>query len=136
MMINAERKYGCSPEVVYGAWVAEETLVAPVTRIEKDVRVGGYYRLFVEMENFTGIMSAEYQEVIPGKKLVYSWEWNDDGEKTVVSVNFEPDEQGCIVRLTHGEFKSEESQGRHAYGWESYFDGLEKQVASRPEVSG
>lgn len=131
MTIKAERRFNHTAETVYDAWVAEETIVAPVTRIEKDVRVGGHYQLFVEMENFTGVMNAEYLEIDPGRKLVYSWEWNDDGEETSVTVEFVPQNEGCLVRVTHGEFEKQESHERHAFGWENYFDGLAKQLSEK-----
>jgi uncharacterized protein YndB with AHSA1/START domain len=128
MIIETEREFEYAAEAVYEAWVSEETVVAPVTRIEKDVRVGGHYRLFVEMENFTGVMDAEYQEIEPGRKLVYTWEWNNDGEETVVTVYFIPRGDGCLVKLTHGTFEKQDSFDRHAFGWGNYFDGLEKQL--------
>ena len=49
MTIETERAFEFTPEQVYAAWVAEETIVPPVTRIEKDVKIGGHYRLYVEM---------------------------------------------------------------------------------------
>ena len=128
MTIETERTFEFTAQQVYDAWVAEETVVPPVTRIEKDVRKGGFYRLYVEMEDSTGIMNAEYLEVEPGRKLVYTWEWNDDGEETKVVVNFNPQDDNCLVKLTHGEFQKQESFDRHAFGWENYFDGLTKRL--------
>lgn len=129
MTITTERHFNFSPEQVYEAWVSEETVVAPVTRIEKEVREGGFYRLFVETSEYTGVMEAEYTVVVPGEKLVYTWEWNNDGEETVVSVKFASDGDGCQVSLTHGEFQKQESYDRHAFGWGNYFDGLEKKLS-------
>ena len=128
MTIETERTFAFSADAVYGAWVAEETLIAPVTRIEKDVRVGGHYRLYVEMEQGTSLMEAEYQVIEPGRKLSYSWEWNGDGEVTLVTVRFVPQGTGCVVHLTHSGFQLEESFERHASGWENYFDGLAEQL--------
>ena len=128
MTIITERSFEYSPEAVYSAWVSEETVVPPVTRIEKEVRVGGFYRLFVEMPEFTGVMEAEYKEVVPNEKLVYTWEWNDDGEETIVDVTFKSDGEGCLVQLTHGEFQKQESFDQHSFGWQNYFDGLEKKL--------
>ena len=129
MTILTERPMEYSPEQVYDAWVSEETVVAPVTRIEKDVREGGHYRLYVETPDYTGVMHAEFLEVDAPRKLVYSWEWNNDGEKTTVAVRFLPDGDGCRVELSHGEFQKQESFDRHAFGWESYLDGLQKKLA-------
>ena len=128
MTITTERVFKFSPEQVYAAWVSDETVVPPVTRIEKEVRVGGFYRLFVETPEYTGVMQAEYEEVVPGSQLVYTWEWNNDGEETVVSVSFVAEGDGCKVVLTHGEFQKQESYDQHAFGWQSYFDGLEKKL--------
>ena len=128
MIITTERHFEFTAEQVYAAWVGEDTLVAPVTRIEKDVRLGGHYRLFVQTDDFTAVMQATYLEIQPNRKLVYSWEWNDDGEETRVEVNFIPQGNGCLVKLAHGEFQKQESFDRHAFGWENYFDGLVKQL--------
>ena len=75
MTIVTERTFVYTAEAVFWGWVAEETLVAPVTKIEKDVRIGGHYRLFVEIENTTAVMEAVYRVIEPNRKLVYSWEW-------------------------------------------------------------
>jgi len=129
MTITTDRTFEYSPEQVYNAWVSEETVVPPVTRIEKEVRMGGHYRLYVETPEFTGVMLAEYKEIFPNEKLVYSWEWNDDGEETLVTVNFDSAGNGCKIRLTHGEFQKQESFDNHSFGWGNYFDGLEKKLS-------
>jgi uncharacterized protein YndB with AHSA1/START domain len=131
MIIATERYFAHAPKAVYEAWVSEETVVPPVTRIEKDVRLGGHYRLFVEMEGMTFVMRAEYKEVVPNRKLVYSWEWNDDGEETLVEVDFIPQGDGCLVKLTHGELKKQESFDNHTFGWGNYFDGLAKRLEGK-----
>ena len=128
MTITTERSFNFSPEQVFDAWVSEETVVPPVSRIEKEVRVGGHYRLFVETPEYIGVMLAEYKEIVPNEKLVYTWEWNNDGEETVVTVNFLAEGDGCKVSLTHGEFQKQESFDRHSFGWGNYFDGLEKKL--------
>jgi len=131
MKIETERTFEFPAESVYGAWVADETLIAPVTRIEKDVRVGGHYRLYVEMEQGTAVMEAEYTVIEPGRKLAYSWEWNGDGEVTLVTVQFVPQGAGCLVQLTHGAFLKEDSYERHVSGWENYFDGLAERLRKK-----
>jgi len=100
-----------------------------VTRIEKDVRLGGHYRLYVEMEHGTMVMDAVYREIDPGRRLVYSWEWNDDGEATEVEVEFLPTADGSSVRLSHSGFLKQDSFDRHADGWKNYFDGLTARLA-------
>lgn len=129
MTITTERTFTASPATVYDAWVSEETVVPPVTRIEKDVRLGGHYRLYVETGDSTFIMRAEYKAVIPNQRLEYTWEWNDDGEQTLVTVEFNSDSAGCLVKLKHGPFQKQESYDRHSFGWQNYFAGLEKKLA-------
>lgn len=99
-----------------------------------DLRVGGEYRLTVTPGH---IASGTFTEVEPGKRIVYTWGWvgSDDpapGASTVV-VDFEPDGDRTLVRLTHSGLSTEQATG-HSEGWTHYLDRLE--VAARSGEAG
>ena len=72
---------------------------------------------------------GEYQELVPGKKVVFTWKWDDDEDwkdyDSVVSVEFSDHEGGTELRLTHVQLPSEASRDRHSEGWSSVIDRLE-----------
>ncbi|MBH55119.1 MAG: hypothetical protein CMI18_12345 [Opitutaceae bacterium] len=35
---------------------------------------------------------------------------------------------GCLVKLIHRVFQKQESFDQHSFGWQSYFDRLEKKL--------
>ncbi|MGH7937042.1 MAG: SRPBCC family protein [Chthoniobacterales bacterium] len=98
-----------------------------------DVRVGGQYRW--ELTSPEGEeMSAfgEYRELIPGKKIAFTWKWEDDENwkthNSIVTVELTDRDGGTELRLTHVQLPSEESRDRHNEGWSSLLDKLEQFV--------
>ena len=96
-----------------------------------DARVGGKYRwdLFnQEGEEMT--VFGEYRELVPGKKIVFTWKWDDDENweehNSVVTVEFSDRDGGTDVRLIHEKLPNAESRDRHNEGWNSVLDRLEK----------
>ena len=96
-----------------------------------DARVGGKYRwdLFnQEGEEMT--VYGEYRELVPGRKIVFSWQWDDDeawkNVSSVVTVELADCDGGTEVRLVHEKLPSEASRDRHNEGWNSVLDSLGK----------
>jgi uncharacterized protein YndB with AHSA1/START domain len=102
------------------ALVIEKTLNAPVTRIwkaitEKDEmkhwyfdleafepRVGFNFHFYGETEDKTRYLHlCEITEVIPGKKLTYSWRYENDPGISFVSFELIPEGDKTRVKLTH-----------------------------------
>lgn len=73
---------------------------------------------------------GEYKELIPGKRVVFTWKWDDDDAwkdyDSVVSVDFSDRDSGTELKLTHEKLPSEASRDRHTEGWGSVLDRLEK----------
>ena len=112
------------PLQVYSAWVSSETVVPPATQMDIDPVVGGHYRLIMKGEDHTAMNEGTFTTVEPGKRVVYSWEWNKDGEVTQIEVNFYPTDTGTAVHILHSGFKTEEAAVAHDNGWDSYIKGL------------
>src|SRR5438067_11638435 len=123
---------------VYTAWTDPDRLrewfgpenVQTRNRVA-ETRVGGKFRrgvISAEGEKMT--LRGEYREVQPDRKIVFTWQWEDreDWEQrdSVVTVELSDCDGGTEVRLAHEQLPSEESRDRHAEGWKSVLDKLEK----------
>ena len=96
-----------------------------------DARVGGRYRWdLVSQEGEEMTAFGEYRELVPGKKIVFTWKWDDDeaweNKNSVVTIELSDCDGGTEVRLIHVQLPSEESRDRHNEGWSSVLDRLEK----------
>ncbi len=105
---------------VYAAWTDPAQL-----------REWGKFRW--ELTNCDGeemTMRGEYRELQPGKKIVFTWQWEDDEDwkqrDSVVTVELSDCDGGTEVRLTHEQLPSEESRDRHTEGWKSVLNKLER----------
>jgi len=100
-------------------------------KIVADTRIGGKYRWdLVNPEGEQMSVFGEYRELIPGRKIVFTWKWDDDEDwqnyTSLVSVEFSDRDGGTELRLTHEQLPSEESRDRHNQGWNSVLDRLER----------
>jgi uncharacterized protein YndB with AHSA1/START domain len=95
-----------------------------------DPRVGGKYSWhLVNQENEEMAVHGEYLELQPGRKIVFTWQWEGDEawkeQSSVVTVELNDCEGGTLVRLSHEQLPSEASRDRHNQGWTSVLDKLE-----------
>jgi uncharacterized protein YndB with AHSA1/START domain len=98
-----------------------------------DARVGGKYRWdLVNQEGEEMSVFGEYRELVPGKRIVFTWQWDDDdvweNKTSLVTIEFSDRHGGTEVRLSHEQLPSEESRDRHNQGWNSVLDRLEQFV--------
>ena len=98
-----------------------------------ETRVGGKFRWDLtnsEGEKMTCL--GEYRELQPGKKIVFTWQWQDDEDwenhTSVVTVELFDADGGTELRLTHEQLPNEASRDGHTGGWNSALDKLEKFV--------
>ena len=98
-----------------------------------DTRVGGKFRWDLtnsEGEKMTCL--GEYRELQPGKKIVFTWQWDDDEDwenhTSIVTVELFDADGGTELRLTHEQLPNEASRDGHTGGWNSALDKLEKFV--------
>jgi uncharacterized protein YndB with AHSA1/START domain len=130
--INAPR------DRVYAAWTDPVQLKewwgpkeVRTLKIVADIQVGGKYRwTLVNQEGEEMSVFGEYRELVPEKKVVFTWKWDDDevweNYTSEVSVEFSDRDGGTELKLTHVQLPSEESRDRHNVGWNSVLDRLEK----------
>jgi uncharacterized protein YndB with AHSA1/START domain len=96
-----------------------------------DARVGGKFRWdLTDPDGEKMTCQGEYRELQPGKKIVFTWHWDDDetweNHTSVVTVELSDRDGGTELRLTHEKLPSEESRDGHTRGWNSALNKLEK----------
>lgn len=88
--IRLVRRYEAAPQKVWRAWTEPQALRAwfgpgemnSVTRMEVDVRVGGRFRIaFLMPDGSEPDVSGTYLELDPGRRLVFTWAWEDSPER-------------------------------------------------------
>ena len=126
------------PDRVYAAWTDPAQLKewwgpesARTRNFAADVRVGGKYRWdLTNQEGEEMSVFGEYRELVPGKKIVFTWKWDDDeiweNRTSIVIVELSDREGGTQLLLKHEQLPSEESRDRHNEGWNGVLDRLEK----------
>jgi len=130
--------YDASPEELFKAftdpevlkeWYAPEGLTIP--EISADVTLGGKHRVvMLAPDGSKHIANGIYKEIIPGKKLVFTWKWEgmEWGDQSVVTVEFFPKEGKTEVVLTHEGLPNQQEVEMHTKGWSSCLVRLEQAV--------
>ena len=142
-MLNApqERAFQVwtSPEHIQQWMQPEPGMVVPLASM--DLRVGGKYRIQMKTpdgEFFTAV--GVFKEVKPPERLVYTWDWEQDGsgaefgevegKPSLITVEFLKRGERTELVLTHSRFATVESRDSHARGWgriaESFAKFVEK----------
>jgi uncharacterized protein YndB with AHSA1/START domain len=96
-----------------------------------DARVGGKFRWdLTNSEGETMTVHGEYRELQPGRKIVFTWQFEDDeiweNHISVVTVELSDRDGGTELRLIHEQLPNEESRDGHTGGWNSSLDKLAK----------
>ena len=133
-----KRRLNAAPAKVYAAWTDSAKLKqwfgpdsGAVERAETDLRVGGrYVVVFYTEDGEEHHVSGSYREVVPNKKLVFTWAWRSTPEReSLVTVLIKPDGDGSLLTLIHEQFFDEAARDRHAFGWTGSLDKLERLFA-------
>src|SRR6266480_1050821 len=123
---------------VYAAWTDPAQLKqwfgpenVQTRELVADARVGGEFRWdLINSEGEKMTCRGEYRELQPDKKIVFTWQWQDDEDwenhVSIVTVELDDAGGGTELRLTHEQLPNEESRDGHTRGWESALDKLER----------
>jgi uncharacterized protein YndB with AHSA1/START domain len=95
------------------------------------MRVGGRYRFVMHTpDGETHRVGGVYREIIPNRKLVYTWAWESTPEReSLVTVEFKPSGQGTELLVTHQRFADGQARDRHQQGWNYCLDRLGRHLA-------
>lgn len=137
---EVSREFKATPERVYRAWTVPEEYsewwgaLSPDFKPEvtMDVRVGGRFRVKMVTPRGPTVALGEYVEIVPGRKLVFTWRWEHHPEEkqSLVTVEFrDAGPSRCALKLTHANLTDENMRNEHAKGWTIGLDGLEKMLA-------
>ena len=136
--LQVSRVIQAAPEKVFEAWIRPELMkkwFCPedlrVANVKADARVGGKYLIAMKDEgrDKTFTTFGTYKEIIPNKKLVFTWEWEEpDQAESVVTVTFKIKNGGTEVIVLHERFVDMAEEKGHEEGWTSALENLAKQV--------
>ena len=135
--LTLKRRLHAAPAKVWAAWTSAEKIahwfgpgdtVDGSVRAELDVRVGGRFRVsFQTARGEYHEVGGVYREVVPDRRLVFSWAWHTTPEReSQVTVTLQPDGEGTLLTLTHEQFFDQAAADGHRKGWTGSLDRLEK----------
>lgn len=120
------RQINAPPAEVFAAWIDPAKIsqwwgpdAGPVLSAAADFRPGGRFSVVFRMEDGEENNSlGEYLEVVPNKKLVFSWHWKITPERVSrVTVLFEPKDGGTELTLIHERLFDDATRDDHREGW-------------------
>ena len=123
------RSYPVAPEKVWRAWTEARALKRwwgpggqdPVSVVELDLRVGGRFRIvFGGPQGRAHEVQGVYREVVPNRRLVFTWTWpNSTPEReSLVSLEFRPTGGGGTeLAFLHQQLFDEAVRDNHKRGW-------------------
>jgi uncharacterized protein YndB with AHSA1/START domain len=104
-----------------------------VSLAELDVRVGGRFRIvFGGAEGRDHEVQGVYREVVPHRKLVFTWTWpNSTPEReSLVTLEFKAAGRGTVLEFLHQQLFDETVRDDHERGWSESFVKLEQFLRS------
>ena len=132
-----ERVFAHPVEAVFEAWTDQNAMrqwIGPTgfqaPGAEFDPRVGGEYVVpMISPEGNTHTARGVVQELVPNKRLRFSWAWDQEdgssGQQMEIELDFEPTETGTRLVLRQTNFIDETARDLHGQGWGGSFDCLE-----------
>jgi uncharacterized protein YndB with AHSA1/START domain len=102
------------------------------TKVTNDFRPGGKYIIEMSHGEMPVVIDGEYLEIVPPKKLVFTWNSTRGVKDSKVTIELSPIAEGTKLVLTHE--LPEDKIPEHREGWIMCFDNLERFLAS--EIRG
>jgi uncharacterized protein YndB with AHSA1/START domain len=130
--IVIEQQIDAPPAVVYRYLTeADKWKVWQGVDAQLDPRVGGIFSMV--MGNGMNAR-GQYVELVPGKRVVFTWGWVDrpgiPPGSTIVEIELHPDGEGTRLVLTHRSVPADEAALQHM-GWSHYLPRLAVAASGR-----
>jgi uncharacterized protein YndB with AHSA1/START domain len=134
--LTLTRHYPVAPEKVWRAWTDAQALKKwwapqpgdPVSAAELDVREGGRFRIvFGGPQGTEHECAGVYKEVVPHRKLVFTWHWprTTPERVSVVTIEFRASGKGTDLVFKHEQFFDEKARDGHLRGWSAALESLQ-----------
>ena len=134
--LTLQRRLNASPERVYAAWTEADKIarwfgpavvVQDSVKATMDVCVGGRFQVgFKSEDGEYHQVGGLYIEVVPNRKLVFSWAWYTTPEReSLVTVTIQPEGDHTLLTLHHEQLFDEAVKTGHTRGWTGSLDKLE-----------
>jgi uncharacterized protein YndB with AHSA1/START domain len=135
--LTLKRRLKAPPAKVFDAWADPQKLVlwfGPAhtvqdsVRAQMDVRPGGRFRVqFSTDEGESHEVGGTYKELVPDKRLVFTWAWHTTPEReSLVTITLAPDGDGTLLTLHHEQFFDEPARDGHQRGWTGTLEKLDR----------
>ena len=135
------RFYPVEPEKVWRAWTDPQALKRwwgpgdeqPVALAELDLRAGGRFRIeFGGSQGTDHEVRGVYREVVPNRKLVFTWTWprTTPERESVVTLEFRKVARGTELVFRHEQLFDEAVRDGHRRGWTESLVKLEQFLRS------
>jgi len=134
--LHLTRRYPVAPEKVWRAWTDPQALSVwfgpgdgqSVVRADMDVQVGGRYTIaFRTQDGEQHQVSGEYQEVLPPRRLRFTWAWQSTPDRvSMVTIELRPVPQGTELEFRHERFADEAARENHERGWTATLKKLDR----------
>ncbi len=138
--LTLKRHFKAPPEKVYAAWTDPQQLMqwfgpagAKMAVAKADVKVGGKFAAgFSTPDGERHDVSGIYREVMPNRKLIFTWAWRTTPEReSLLTLTFKPDGEGTMFTLLHEQFFDQAARDGHERGWTGTMDKLANFVAQQ-----
>lgn len=144
--IIVEGYFAASPQRVFEAWTNPKIVMKwfglepnSLHSATIDLRPGGAWRFLKSKDDSKSIgFEGLYQDIEPGKKLVFSWSHvveHSDGTREAspfsqVEVIFTPSGSGTYLRVVHSAVRSQDARRGIGGGWEAAFASLVNELGA------
>ena len=138
--LRLTRRYPVAAEKVWRAWTDPQALSAwfgpgephSVLVAELDVRAGGRYRIrFRTPDGEEHEVAGVYQEVEPGRRLVFSWAWHSTPERVSrISIALQSVPGGTELEFLQDRFFDQAARDNHERGWTASLVKLDRWLTS------
>jgi len=127
------RNIAAPVERVYQAWVNPEKMAVwfkPNERwrsveVVAEVAVGKPYHItMTHNDGDVFHLAGEYTDVVPNRKLAFSWQGPGEPESSLVTVEFRSTSAGTEMVLTHERLTSSGQREQTNLGWNGCLDNL------------
>ena len=137
--LTLKRRLRAEPAKVYAAWIDPQKIgrwFAPASARASSghaviaARVGGRFCVGFVLENGADFeVGGVYRELVPNRRLVFSWAWHTTPEReSLVTVSLQGDGDGTLLTLHHEQLFDQAACDSHERGWNNALDKLEKIV--------